>query len=442
MPIVATAMHPSDLTWLGASHEAGQGNPAFTATLGPVWTYPLDASTFDPEDKPVWLRDIAIRGSAAEVFAIAQGVEDSAWSLAGPVYPGLTNILLDNMFGDVTTTATGGTAGTPTTSSAVYTRNTSGLNITLTTAAGFTAAGQIGKITSGTQTEFFIFESAASNVITIQAPLHFTYPSGSTVTPYTVAPTSYSMKYATLNAYDAQPPSWTLLDATGIIDSNQDLYGQRFYTTMCLAQLDFTISAEQLFTAKASGTAWASQPTSAAPVSATAAYSPTAVTTVPVPSWSSQIQLSLPNTSGLVVRNDVGEVTFSLKRKLQVYWTDDGVQTPFAIARGPLGVTGTVKNVVAQDEQILASMLKNFQGALSAQVTVPSTTPYSAGEQGQTYLFSMNNCAFEAAKPNRSQVLVGYDATFEGVANTTNVGATGGLGPITVTTAGLQTAQF
>lgn len=446
---VAPIIHPSDLTWLGASHEVAQGTPAFSVTQGPVWTLPLDASSFDPEDKPVWLRDIAVRGSAAEVFAIVQGVEDSAWSLGGPVYPNLTNILLDNMFGDTTTTVTGGTPGSATTSTGGgYVRNSSGLSLPLASITGFTQAGQVGTIVSSTnanQKEAFITTGAgAAGAVPIQAPLHFSYPAASTVTPYPVAtlPTSYSTKYATLNAYDAQPPGWTLLDSTNVTDANADIYGQRYYTSMCLAQLDFTISAEALFTQKASGTAWASQPTSIAPVSATSAYSPSvAPNTIPVPSWSSSVSLSLPVGGGLSVVNYVGEVTFSLKRKLQVYWTNDGVQTPYSIARGPLGVTGTVKAVVAQDEQVLQSMLKNFQGALSATVTVPTASPYPTLEQGNSFTFHVNQAAFTAAKPNRSQVLVGYDSTFEGVANSTDVGATGGLGPVTVTTTGLV-AQF
>jgi hypothetical protein len=199
-----------------------------------------------------------------------------------------------------------------------------------------------------------------------------------------------------------------------------------------MAQLDFTISSEALFTQKAQGTAWISGPTSQLAAPPTAPYAPTTVTTVPVPSWSSSVTLSLPDTGGAVVVNYVGEVTFSLKRKIQVYWTNDGSQNPFIIARGPLGVTGTVKAVVAQDEQILQSMLKNFQGSLAATVTVPSATPYGATEQGNTFTFNVAQGAFTAAKPTRSAVLVGYDATFEGVANTTNVGQSGGLGPITV----------
>src|SRR5487761_645550 len=148
---VAPIVHPSSLTWLGLSHEVAQGTPALSATSPPTWVLPLDASSFDPEDKPKWLRDIALRGSQAELFAMVQGVSNAAWSLSGPVYPGITPVLLDNMFGDVTTTPTGGTfAASGTLAAGGYVRNITGLSLTTTAApTGFTAAGVIGKIVSG-----------------------------------------------------------------------------------------------------------------------------------------------------------------------------------------------------------------------------------------------------------------------------------------------------
>lgn len=458
MPIVAppSGIHPSYLTWLGLSHEVAQGTPALNGggtPVGPVWNLPLEASTFDPEDKPMWLRDIGIRGSMADVFAIIQGVEDSAWSLGGPVYEGVTPVLMDNMFGDLTTTVTGGTAGSPTTSTGGgYVLGTSGLSLPAASVAGFTAAGQWGLITSGSQSEAFLTTAAgAAGAIPIQSPLHFSYPAAAVITPYPLGtpPTYATHKFAALNAGTGQPPSWTLLDSTGVIDTlngtpvtDADQFGQRFYTSMCLAQLDFTLSAEGLFTQKASGTAWASTATNTATAAgglaspATSAFAPANVTALPIPSWSSNIKLTLPDAAFGAV-NYVGEITFSLKRKIQVYWTDDGVQSPYVIARGPLAVTGTVKAVVAQDEQILKSMLKNFQGRLQALVIFPTGSgpafPPTALQGLTSFQFDLAQCAFTAAKPTRSSVLVGYDSTFEGVANTTNVGASGGLGPITMT---------
>ena len=43
------------------------------------------------------------------------------------------------------------------------------------------------------------------------------------------------------------------------------------------------------------------------------------------------------------------------------------------------------------------------------------------------------SAVFEKSKPTRNAVLIGYDNTFECVANTTDVGGSGGLGPGTIT---------
>jgi hypothetical protein len=457
MPVAPSAgIHPSYLTWLGFQHESAYGTPGFAATGGAITNVlPLDASTFDPEDKPVWLRDIGIRGSMADVFAIIQGVEDAAWSLGGPAYYGLTPMLLDNMFGDITTTPVGGTAAGALTLATAYVAGTTGTTLALSGAASSFTAGVVGVITTvtgPTYTEYFTAVSNSVDNVVITNPLHFNFPVGSTVKVFTPGGTGiYAHKFAALNAGSGQPPTYTLLDSTGVVDATPtNTYGQRVYTSMCLAQLDFTISAESLFTQKASGTSWASTPTAAAPLSASAAFTPGAQTALPIPSWSSQIKLNLPVAGGLQAVNYVGEVTFSLKRKLQVYWTDDGVQSPYIIARGPLQVTGTVKAVVAQDEEILTSMLQNFQGSLQAAVIFPTGTgpafssaalqanTATSGPTGTAFLFHVNQAAFTAAKPTRSSVLVGYDSTFEGVSNTTDVGQTGGLGPITITAVDLN----
>ena len=44
----------------------------------------------------------------------------------------------------------------------------------------------------------------------------------------------------------------------------------------------------------------------------------------------------------------------------------------------------------------------------------------------------MNSVQFTKSKPGRSAVLVDFDNTGECIANTTNTGGTGGLGPVKV----------
>jgi hypothetical protein len=142
------------------------------------------------------------------------------------------------------------------------------------------------------------------------------------------------------------------------------------------------------------------------------------------------VQTGLPgsaNTLGSVPT--VGEWMVSIKRELQVYFTDQGVQTPFIIARGPLDASGTLNYTVPNDETPLEQMLLNTQP--SVQIAINN------GQAGTslTYLgltLALHQAAFTKVKPNRSSVLVGYDAEYTAVANSVNTGGSGGLGPLTV----------
>ena len=84
---------------------------------------------------------------------------------------------------------------------------------------------------------------------------------------------------------------------------------------------------------KASGNTWLS-----APASTTATNSTTF--TVPLPNWRTTM------TIGTTATYDIGEYTVTLKRELAVYWTEQGSQSPFVIARGTLDATGTMKFTV------------------------------------------------------------------------------------------------
>ena len=59
----------------------------------------------------------------------------------------------------------------------------------------------------------------------------------------------------------------------------------------------------------------------------------------------------------------------------------------------------------------------------------------NSGNTGGTALsmtIDLNTVQFTKSKPGRSAVLVDFDDTAEAIANTTNVGGTGGLGPVKV----------
>jgi hypothetical protein len=120
----------------------------------------------------------------------------------------------------------------------------------------------------------------------------------------------------------------------------------------------------------------------------------------------------------------------SYKRQTQVYWTVQGIQTPFIIARGPLTASGTIQWDPTNTEQPLDMMLLNAQGAMSIVVTntgiANSGTPF-------TLTFGFTQIANTKSKIMRNKLLIGYGNTWEGVANATDVGGSAGLGPGTIT---------
>jgi hypothetical protein len=204
----------------------------------------------------------------------------------------------------------------------------------------------------------------------------------------------------------------TFTDYTSLTSS----VGARAYPGACVGVIDITGNSEQLLDFKMTGNAWVSAPSVSTPTN-------TVSTAIPVPNWRSTVTVN-----GTQVY-DVGEWSVSLKRTLQVYWTDQGTtQNPYIIARGPLDATGMLNYTVPTDESPLTQMLNNTQGSISIAITnglAGTSTSYLA------LTLNASVGAFEKAKPDRSAVLVGYQDDWQAVANSANAGGSGGLGPIT-----------
>src|SRR5215472_6663575 len=85
-----TAVHPTNLTYLGLTRSLVPGNADLPNTYpgisGMASTIPLDKSTYEPEDTPHWLMDTAVRGSMAQVYQLIQGPEDASFTYGGPFY--------------------------------------------------------------------------------------------------------------------------------------------------------------------------------------------------------------------------------------------------------------------------------------------------------------------------------------------------------------------
>ena len=106
-----------------------------------------------------------------------------------------------------------------------------------------------------------------------------------------------------------------------------------------------------------------------------------------------------------------------------------GTQTPYIIARGPLTMDGSLEWTPTNTEAPLDLMLLNAQAPVSITTTnsgIPNSgTPF-------TLTFTMTQVANMKSKIMRNGQLIGYSNSYEAVANSVDVGGSGGLGPGTI----------
>lgn len=424
MALGGPSIYPGVLSWLGLARENTVGTP-----VNPVITHPLDQNTFEPEDTPKFLKDNAIRGSMTNLFYETLGVEQATFSFGGPNFLDSHGYFMDNVFGDLSTTGTG--AANPATASTALAVGATSMTLSSAPPAAYTAAAVLQIGTGSTAEVVIISTTAASNVINFASnPLRFTHPTGNTVSTVTGP---YTHKFAALNsplgyggAYGAQPPTHTFTDVTNIVQTYSNAtygtapvntYGARQYPSGVLKNIDFSGNAEQLLSIKMAGESWLSTP-------ATSAVTNVTTNSRPIPNWNTTLSIL-----GASV-NQIGNFSFSFVRATQVYWTVQGIQAPFVIARGPLNLNGMLDWDPASTEEPLDIMLLNAQGPLSVTVTnsgIPNSgTPF-------TLVFTASQAANIKSKIGRSKQLISYGNSFEGVANATDVGGSGGLGPGTIT---------
>lgn len=403
MPIPA-AIWPSTKTWLGIAREAVTGTP-----LTPTNTIPLDKGSFSPEDTPKFLPDEAIRGSLASLYNDIIGVTDATFSFGGPAFLDVGGFWIDNAFGDLSSTS-GGTLATAQPLSAPIAVGAVAFSVGIS--LGSVVTGSVIQISDGPASEIVIATagSTGTSILFANNPTRFAHTVAATASLQTAA-VNYTHKFALINTGTGQPPTHTITDFTGITTS----VGARAYPSACVSSVDFSGNAEQLLMEKVSGNSWLSAPASITPVNTTAF-------TIPVPNWRSTVTVG-----GTQIFN-IGEWSAQFKRVLQIYWTAQGAQNPFIIARGGLSATYDLNYAVAIDESPLNAMLTTGPQALQIAVT--------NGLAGANLLsLTINSTKAQAVKSkiDRNAVLVGYQDQFEGIANATDVGGTAGLGPATIT---------
>ena len=444
-------IYPGVLSWLGIARELTAG----TGVL-PVYTQPLDQGAFEPEDTPKFLQDKAIRGAMTDLFYETLGVESAAFSFGGPNFLDTHGYFFDNVFGDLSTTAASLGVIAATISSAGAAVGALTIPTGVPTGCTVGALIQIGTATTANTPGCYLNEvltvvTTTATSIVVQQPLRFFHGTAATIPlstgPATVAGntivtlvggsnTVYTHRFAALNsqlgyggAFGAQPPTHTFTDVTNIANaltsatygtSPTNTWGARWYPFACCKNIDFAGNAEQLLGIKMSGDSFLS-----APVPSGTKPTLNVTGSRPVPNWNSIVTLLDQGTI-----TTIGEFNVSFKRQTQVYWTVQGLQSPFVIARGPLTMDGTLQFDPTNTEIPLDIMLLNAQGPMS--ITCSNTGVPNSGTPF-TLTFTASQVANIKSKIMRLKALIGYGNTFEGVGNSNDIGGSGGLGPGVVT---------
>jgi hypothetical protein len=395
--------YASPRQFIGFAIETVQGTP-----VAPVQSMPVEK--FDPEDKWVWLDDKALRGSMTEPYNRVQGPGQSEFSFSGPCYFDTLPYLLSNILGDVSYSGAYTGSGTTTLSSSSIVGAT-----TISTALSIAATTKI-QIDVGNLSEVRIVSSVTGSgpfSLTLNAPLTYAHASAVVVKPIQ-AP--FVDTFSVLNSGTAQPSSLTITDWQGPTATT----AARAYPGCCLSELTIKGTAESsTLMIDAKGVGWPSVPAGAAPT-------PILTNALPQAAWQGQIGLN--GTVGGSPVKTVMDFEIAIKREVEPIYTAQNSSAPYFIQRGKVTVGGKY-SIVAADETSLTYLNNNTQ---------PQTQLIVSNGLAGAALLSMQidvlSAAYQSSKINRGKAAVGYDVTWDAIANTTNVGPSAGYGPIVIST--------
>jgi len=403
---------------------AREATAAGTIPSSPGSTIPV--STFKPSDKPMWLPNTAWYGDMGDIHGIIQGPLIGGFDIGGPFFGDMVGHVLYNILGDYTVS---GTLASP--ASTVSAPIAAGAT-TLTVASGgasFTAGMNLWIEDGGTPAlnEVVTVASSTATTITLSTPTRFAHM---TSTPFTNTTAPYTHVFSLLNSNTSigngagQPVTHTITDRTGIPAT--DFAAQYGYS--CFTEFTFTGNAEQLLTWEAKAIS------NVRAIAASPLSTPAASTVQPYPSWRSTTKLTPVGGGSLTQVNDVAEWAFTITRQVKPYFTNQGSQSPYVIARGRQGATGKLTISPAIDESSILYLLANTQ----PQIQIAASNGL-AGSNLVSAQADIALAAYETADLADGDELFGYDvawtavhtgATFNAV---TMTGATGMAGCIKIT---------
>lgn len=265
-----------------------------------------------------------------------------------------------------------------------------------------------------TQGPIYCAVSGGGQVFTDTFPYLLANILGDVTTTGSASPFTHavSLLNPTSGAPTAQPTTHTFTAYNGVAAST----GAWQIASACLSQLVIEFDASSgllVYTFTANG--WPSVVAAARPTSAPS-------TVKPIAAWRGTMGLGGPASGGTLVAN-LATAKITINREVENEFMANGTQTPLVIARGAVS-TAFEATFLAQDDTVWTDMINNTQPQVQWLFDV------GASQQVQ---LDMQVAAFETAKPNYGSKAVRWDTTGVGVRNSTNAGASGGLGSIQAT---------
>lgn len=208
----------------------------------------------------------------------------------------------------------------------------------------------------------------------------------------------FTHTFTLLNSGDGQSQSFTFHDYNG-------LQGRK-YAGSTESSLSIRLAAQELLTYSSSWTTYPSV-TESTP-------SPTFSALAPVAGWVGTVNIGGANLL-------MEELDLTLSRNVTPVHTVDGDQLPNLIWQGPISVSGRMM-LIATDETEFTRFL----------AVTPVATVFTLVQGTASLAMTMTSVIYTSAKIERGDDFSQVSVQFEAQANSTDAGASGGLGPIKI----------
>lgn len=232
----------------------------------------------------------------------------------------------------------------------------------------------------------------------------------------TAAP--YMHKFALLNPTSgnptAQPTTLTWTHYDGTTPSTGAIQVPYFCLSQLVISWDF---ATGMLMWSGKGQGWKS-------VAAAARPTPSPSSVKPKAGWIGQFAVG-GTVPGQAVTN-LEKFTLTINRELELEYTGNNVQNPLMVARAGVSATWSA-TWLAQDYTYYNDMMSNTEPQCQALFTT------GTGATTQALQLDMQQTAFEDAEEDGSKKMLRWNTSGSLVFNSTNVGTSGGQGPLTAT---------